>query len=161
MENNLLNLENIVEEIKEKESEKVRLEELFNAKVEELNNALKDKTNKIENEINYLKQMARVQFESQPYKETKTQKKISLLSGDVVLKKATKKIEGDKNILLDWGKTNASEYIEQKIVESFRWADFKKNLQITDDGQVVNTETGELVTEGITVVDVPEEVIIK
>lgn len=63
--------------------------------------------------------------------------------------------------MLEWGKNNASEYIEQKVIETFKWAEFKKNLEITEDGQIINTETGELVTEGITVVDVPEEVIIK
>ena len=161
MENNLLNLDNLVEEIKEKQEEKARLEELYKAKLEQLEANYNMQIEKIDNAINYFKEQIRVQFETQPYKETKSQRKLKVLSGDIVIKKPGKKLEADKNALLEWGKNNASEYIEQKVIETFKWAEFKENLEITEDGQIVNTETGELVTEGVTVIDVPEEVIIK
>ena len=71
MENNLLNLDNLVEEIKEKQEEKARLEELYKAKLEQLEANYNMQIEKIDNAINYFKEQIRVQFETQPYKETK------------------------------------------------------------------------------------------
>ena len=157
----MLELENIVEEIITKRAEKAQFQQLFADKVAQLRMALDNKTEQLDKDIYYLTQTARVEFEQLPSKATKTQRKLSLLSGDFIVKLPTRKLEADKTVLLQWGRTNASEYVDQKIVESFKWADFKKHLQITEDGQVVNTETGEVVSEGVSVIDVAEEVIIK
>lgn len=156
-----LELENIVEEIKAKQQDKQNLIDLYNAKVAELKASLDSKTEQIDRDIHFLTQTARAEFEALPSKETKTQRKIVLLSGEFVVKKPTKKIEADKAILLKWGKENAPDYIDTNVVESFKWADFKKTLQITEDGQIINTETGEVIKDGVEVVDVPEEVIVK
>ena len=157
----MLELENIVEQIKEKQVERKQLEDLFNDKVAQLRLAFANKTAQIDNSIQFLTQSGRAIFESLPSKETKTQRKIALLSGDFVVKKPTKKLEADKEILLEYGKKSAPNYIEQKIIESFKWADFKKNLLITDDNKVINTATGEVIESGVSVIEVPEEVVIK
>lgn len=97
-----------------------------------------------------------------PHKETKTQAKVSLPSGDVVIKKPTSKIEADKDILLEWAKCEGrSELISKKEVESFKWAEFKGQLEVTGSG-IIDTHTGEVVEiDGLKVVDVAEEVQVK
>lgn len=161
MENNLLNLDNLVEEIKEKQEDKARLEELYKAKQEQLKANFTMQIEKIDNAINYFKEQIRVQFETQPYKETKSQRKLKVLSGEIVIKKPYKDIDPNRDALLEWAKENASEYISQKVTETLKWAELKKDLVITEDDQIINKETGELMTEGVAVVEKPEEIVIK
>ena len=84
--------------------------------------------------------------------DTKTQKKVTLLNGDVVIKKATQTIDYDKSKLLAWAEEKGMDgLIATKETKDFKWADFKKQLAVTDGG-IVDIETGELVNiEGLTV----------
>lgn len=61
---------------------------------------------------------------------------------------------------LDWAKKNAPEYIKTKTTESLAWAELKKELILTDDGQIVLESTGEVV-QGIELVNKPEKMKIK
>jgi hypothetical protein len=165
MENNLLTLDNLVEEIKEKQEEKARLEELYKAKLEQLKANYDMQIEKIDNAINYFKEQIRVQFETQPYKETISKKKLSLLSGTIEIKKSYKKFNKlDENILFDWCKENAPEYIDEEVIEKLRWGKLKNDLLITKDYHVVNKETGEIVDlneMGLELIEVPEKVVVK
>ena len=221
----MLELENIVEQIKEKQAEKAQLHQLFNDKVAQLKMSLESKTEQLDKDLHYLTQTARAEFERLPAKVTKTQRKISLLSGDFIVKNATQKLEADKSLLLKLAENEERERIEKynsaveeltnlmakcveielriseegiddslikeqeitfanrdlaydkvakfeepsfyaafiksKTTQDFDWATFKKCL-IISEGSVINAETGEkLEIDGLQVIDVPEEVVIK
>ena len=97
-----------------------------------------------------------------PQDETKTQKKVKLLSGDVVIKKSKLDIEKDSDELLKWAQeNNREELISHKEVLSFKWADFKKNLLTTPTG-IVDVATGEVLDIlGLEVVKTEEKMEIK
>ena len=96
-----------------------------------------------------------------PQKEAKTQSKVELLSGSVVIKKpkqAPKAIEIDK--LIEWAKENAyNNYYKEEVVEKLQWNELKKDIQVID-GKPIFVNTGEIL-EGVTIEDKPEEVVIK
>lgn len=152
----LLELENIVDDIKGKQQEKENLMNLFNEKVSQLKGALDARVDHIDKDIYYLTQAARAEAEQLDMKETKTQKKVSLLSGDFIIKKPTYKLNPDKEALLE---KVPQEYIEVKETKSLKWADYKKNLKVMD-GIVVDTVTGEIVQD-VLVEEVPEQIVIK
>lgn len=153
----MLELENIIEQIKEVREEKAQLERLFADKVAQYKAALDSRTDKLDKDIYYLTQTARAEFEQLPFKTTKTQREISLLSGDLIIKNATQKLEADKDVLL---KSGPAYLVKTTEVKSFDWSAYKKGLAVID-GQVINTVTGEVVSKGVTIIDVAEEVIVK
>ena len=84
----------------------------------------------------------------------------------MVLKKATKKLDYDKKKLLEWATSNGrTDLINSKTVDEFKWSEFKSSLAIQEglgiDG-IVDITTGEMLEiDGLSVVNVPEEVVIK
>lgn len=88
-----------------------------------------------------------------PAKETKTQIKYSLASGDLVLTKAKSDFKAqDDDALLGWCQVNAPELV--KVTMKPSWSDVKKRLTVTDSG-VVDSETG-MIVDGVQYVDVPQ-----
>ena len=81
-------------------------------------------------------------FMTVPHKETKTQAKYSLPSGDLVVKRPKNVIEiADENKLLEWVKSNGlTECL--KVIESVRWAEVKKRLTEDSNGVICDSETG-------------------
>ena len=86
-------------------------------------------------------------FRTVERKETKTQESYQLLSGKLVFKKPTQKMEQNEDALLEWCKTYAPEYVITK--ESVAWGQIKKCMQIAGDA-VVYSATGEIVS-GVTI----------
>ena len=83
-------------------------------------------------------------FDNVPHKETKTTSKYQLLSGSLVYKKPTWKIEkSDDDALVAWLKSSGNaDYV--KTVETPVWGELKKKLAIAG-AAVVDAETGEVV----------------
>lgn len=78
--------------------------------------------------------------------ETKTQISYPLLTGKVVIKKATTKItNADESALTEWCKVNLPDAV--KTTYKPDWATLKKDIQMVD-GVAVHTPTG-MVVEGI------------
>ena len=97
--------------------------------------------------INYLMEHLRRYTAQVPMKETKTQSKYSLPSGDLVLRKPALKYEHDDQQLLKWLQQNdMGEYTQVKITPA--WGELKKHLSVVGDS-VILTDTGEIV-EGVT-----------
>ena len=92
----------------------------------------------------------------------KTQKKVKLLSGDVIVKKSKLDFEKDNEALLKWAQeNNRDELINRKEVLSFKWADFKKELLTTPSG-IVEVATGEVLDiPGLEVIKTEEKMEIK
>lgn len=144
-----------ITQIKEVEEECNRLVALANNKIDELNATIENLKVKCENDTKFLRSCLAMYFETVPSKETKTQKSYKLLSGTLVFKKPSVKINHDDEKLLDF--LDGTEYVETK--KSLKWGEYKKLLTISD-GKVIDSETGEIV-EGCSVEDVPASFNIK
>lgn len=93
--------------------------------------------------IGYLKEMLRRYTCQVPMKETKTQLKYSLPSGDLVLKKPAVIYKRDDDQLMQWLRESGNtDLIVSK--QSPAWGELKKLITVVDD-QVVLAETGEVV----------------
>lgn len=93
-----------------------------------------------------------------PLKETKTKRKYSLPSGDLVIKREHTRIEHDDSALLDWlhGMPEGRLYIKNK--ESVDWKALKPYL-VEKDGAYYFMETGEAVPS-VRNVFVPSEFVV-
>lgn len=154
-------MDNLVENYKSITEEIESVMKIRNAKIEQIEGAYQEKKDKLENAQKRIVAELRVLAEQVPQKETKRQCKVELLSGSVVIKKPTQTLVADKEKLIEWAKKSAMlEYIDEKVVESFKWKELKSDLDIVD-GQIVNRLTGEVMAEGVSIEDKPEEVVIK
>lgn len=218
-------MDNIVEDIHDIDQQKAELQAVLNAKVQALKESFNSRIESLNSKREYLTAILKPLFEQVPQKIAQTQRKVILLSGEVVVKNAGKNIDYDKDKLLELAEKEEKErlekysaameeltnvlakceeidsrianegideslieaqgeayadreaayekvaslsepgfyegFIKSKTTKEFDWAGFKKLLQISDDS-IINTETGEIVKiEGLQVVDVPEEVIVK
>lgn len=155
-------MDQLVENIKELEIAIAELNELFKARAELLKEQFEEKKMGLEQKKEKHKQYLRELFEQVPQSETKTQRKVKLLNGDVVVKKANLDFEKDTDKLLVWAQMNGrNDLINKKEVLSFKWADFKKDLVPTENG-IVYVETGELLDiEGLSTITKTEEMEIK
>lgn len=152
-----------VEEVHQVEQEQTELQALLDARIQQLKDSFQGKVDILSNRKEYLITEIRALFDHVPSKETKTQAKVTLLSGDVVVKKPGVKLDYDKKVLLDNAEAyGLEEYITTKEVKDFDWAGLKSKLAIQEDGSIVNTYTGEVLEiEGLSVLPVAEQVVIK
>lgn len=155
-------MDNVVESIKGIDYELLELEALLKAQIEQLKARFEEKQYLLKEKREKLQIQLRVIFEQVPQNETKTQRKVKLLNGDVVVRKPKLDFEKDIDKLLEWAKaSNRDELISGKEVLSFKWADFKKRLVPTDCG-IVDVETGEtLEIDGLHAITKAEELEIK
>ena len=155
-------MDNVVENIKGIDYELLELEALLKAQIEQLKERFEEKQYLLKEKREKLQTQLRVLFEQVPQNETKTQRKVKLLNGDVVVKKARLDFEKDGDKLLEWAReNNRDELINRKEVLTFKWADFKKRLVPTECG-IVDVETGEtLEIDGLHAITKAEELEIK
>lgn len=154
-------MDNLVEDFKSITEQIESFMQIRDRKIQNVNEQYEEKVGPLNKELEYIKAQLRVLADQVPQKEAKTQSKVELLSGSVVIKKPTQTLVADKDKLIEWAKENAmNDYIDEKVVQSFKWKELKADLDIVD-GQVVNKITGEIMAEGVTIEDKPEEVVIK
>ena len=132
-----------IKKIREEIAEADRLKAIIIAERESLAEKEKAIDEKLDNETKYLKGLLFRYFESVKHKETKTQETYKLLDGSLVFKKPSVKIvkpESDDQLVsyLEQGQPDLIDTIKKP-----RWGEFKKNLTLTDDGEVVDMATGE------------------
>ena len=138
-----------IAQIRESENERDRLITLAEEQIKDLTDRINDLKAKCENETKFLRSCLAEYFETVPSKETKTQKSYKLLSGTLVFKKPSVKINHNDEELIK--NLDGTEFVE--IKKSLKWGDYKKNLVIQDDC-VIDSTTGEVV-EGCSIEDVP------
>lgn len=154
-------MDNLVEDFKSITEQIESFMQIRDRKIKAVNEQCEEKVAPLNKELEYIKAQLRVLADQVPQKEAKTKSKVELLSGSVVIKKPTQTLVADKDKLIEWAKENAmNDYIDEKVVQSFKWKELKADLDIVD-GQVVNKITGEIMAEGVTIEDKPEEVVIK
>lgn len=128
-----------IKKIKSLESEKEKWTEFYK-------NQDKKVSDKIQGQIDYYKTALIKYFESEDTvkRETKTMYKISLPDGDLVFTKPKRELAYDDKNLIEYLKSNhMTEYVKSK--ETVSWKELKKILTVDDLGNVINSETGELI----------------
>lgn len=142
--------------IKDEESERDRLIKIAEEQIADLNQQISQLQEKCENKTKFLKGHLQAYFSTVPHKETKTQETYKLLSGSLVFKKPSFKINHNDDQLITL--LDGSEFVETK--KSLRWGEYKKMLEITDEHNVIDKITGEII-EACSVEDVPASFDIK
>lgn len=155
-------MDNLVEEHKTLTEELESFMSMAKAKKEQIDATVEIKKEKTINMQKHIEAQLRVLAEQVPQKDSKTQSKVQLLSGNVIIKKPTQTLVADKDKLIEWATEQSRlEYIDEKTVRSFKWKELKGDLDIVD-GKVINLVTGELFEiDGITIEEKGEEVVIK
>lgn len=155
-------MDQLVEKIKELDVAIVELDELFKMRSKFLKERYEEKKYELEQKKDKQQGYLRELFEQVPQSETKTQRKVKLLCGDVVVKKSKLDFEKDNDKLLEWAKVNQrDDLISRKETLSFKWADFKKDLLTTPNG-IVEVATGELLDiPGLEVIKTEEKLEVK
>lgn len=151
----------LVEQLKENEQEIQKYKDLAKERVDMIIDLLQVKVNKLYSNNEGIKFELLQIANMSDLKETKTQRKLELLAGDVIIKKATKKFKNDNKLLLEALKESRPDLVKEKVMESLDWANYKKELKILDN-QIVNVVTGEVVeVAGLEVENVAERVEVK
>lgn len=149
----------VIRKIKSEEEELNRLVNCAEAIINEYKQKIEDYKTKFKNKTSHFYFLLQEYFKTVKPKETTTQKKYTLPSGDLVLKKSSIKFIRDDDKFKEWLKENNYErYI--KTIERAEWGDFKKALKVTyKDGNII-TENGEVV-DGVVGEETEEEFVIK
>ena len=126
---------------------KKRMGEIATQEINDITEKLNARLTAYNLRISKYEDLLRVYFEGLPeedVKETKTQRKYTLLNGSLILKKPKLTWEHDDAKLLDYLKASGQkEYI--KTEEKPKWGEFKKTLGVMENGDVINSETGEVI----------------
>lgn len=152
-----------VAEVHQVEQEQAELQALLDARIQQLKDSFQGKVDILSNRKEYLITEIRALFDQVPHKETETLAKVTLLSGDVVVKKPKLDFDYDKKLLLEHAEKNGmKEYVKTNVTHDFNWAGLKKVLEIQEDGSIVNVKTGGVLEiQGLKVLPVAEQVVIK
>lgn len=164
-------MDNMVEKIKEQQEQINQINQLAQLKIMQIEEIAAQKAKGYEDEIERMKLSLMALYEKVPKAETKTQCKVTLLSGDVVVKKPVVKFDYDKQLLLDQAlELGLCEFVKTKTVVDFDWASYKETLQITEqeeEGEIVykilDITTGEIIdnAKGLSIKIEPERVVIQ
>ena len=154
--------DDLITEIKALQEEKQRYEVIASQQIQVITDKLQAKHKYIESSIQFNKDQLRAFFLTVERKSTKTQESYSLLSGKLVMKKATTKITHDDAKLLKWAEENGQNYIISTQTSRLNWTGLKSDLSISN-GMIVNKSTSEVLEgiEGLSLEEVKEQFEIK
>ena len=134
-----------IRKIREAEREQNRLLALIDEERADLDIREKQIADQYENRTSHLKELLQsyVQrvYENGDASETKTQISYPLLSGKLVLKKPTTKLQQDDKALTEW----CREHLPERVKTTYKadWAEIKKNVKVVD-GIAIYEPTGEV-----------------
>lgn len=149
-----------IRKLAEEDKERNRLITLAQEQIEDLEARIEEINHYYDNRSKFLKGHLQAYFTTVPHKQTKTQETYKLLSGSLVMKKQTSRINHNDEKLLSYLEENDGE-IYIKLKKSVDWAEFKKNLVI-QDGKVIDKELGTVMDNDVcSVEDVPASFDIK
>lgn len=137
-----------VQKIAEERRELARITKLADDQIARIMEKVEAAERRCENGTSFLTAKLAEYFETVPHKTTKTQHTYRLLSGTLKKKIGGTQLKPDNEKLLEFLKASGNtDMIRTK--EEPAWGDYKKRLEITG-GQVIDTETGEIV-EGVNI----------
>jgi len=144
--------------IQEEEGERDRLIAIAENQIEQLKEQIEDISKKCDNTTAFMRSKLAEYFATVPHKNTKTQEKYKLLSGELVFTKPSVKIVHDEDKLLEYLEESGGEDFI-KTTKKVNWAEYKKILAL-DGNNVIDTDTGEVVN-ACTVEEVPAKFNVK
>lgn len=104
-----------VEYVNELNMEKAQADALYKSKLEALKEQYDKRVEGIQGNIDYAMQEIKVLFDQVPHKSTATQEKVSVLAGDVILKKAYYDLDYDKKALLEQAQQQVQLYESSRL----------------------------------------------
>lgn len=123
-------VDNAIEEVKDIEADIKRLTDLMKQRVEKLQYELDTKLGKLQRRREFhLNNIRTFALQSSSLKETKTQKKVSMISGDIIIKKSAEKLV-KADIVPSVIETLLAPYKKEEQTIKLNWAEMKKNLEI-------------------------------
>ncbi|MDF2530866.1 MAG: hypothetical protein K0Q65_447 [Clostridia bacterium] len=108
-------MDNMLEDINEIDKKKAELQALLETKVQALKDSFNQRVSTLDSKRGYLMAELIPLFEQVPQRVTNTMRKVSLLSGEVVIKNASKKIDYDKDKLLEYARLEAQKNTKKYI----------------------------------------------
>lgn len=148
-----------LEKIKAEKDELERLTALAEQKIAELKEKIENAKRRYDQNTAFLTHMLAEYFETVPHKKTKTgTESYQLLSGKLVKKPASFKMQPDDEKLVEWLRSAGREDLI-KVETKAAWGDLKKQITIVGEIAMIE-ETGEIV-EGVDVVEAPAEFSVK
>lgn len=146
-----------IKKIKEAEREQNRLLALVDAERAELDVREKQITERCESRTAHLRELLgsyiRQVYENGDAVETKTQITYPLLSGKLVLKKTSSKLQHEDKALTEWCLKHLPEYV--KTTHKTDWAAIKNNIKVVY-GVAIYEPTGEMIDGVESVATEPE-----
>lgn len=145
-----------IRKITEEQAEHDRLVGCCQEEIDRYTARQEDYHQRFERRTTNLRAMLLEYFCTVPVKETKTQQKYELPSGNLVMKKASSDFKPDNDKLRDWLEAaKMTEYLKTEV--SPKWTMVKKQLEISAFGEIVFKETGEVLPEGCVTVETKPE----
>lgn len=149
-----------LDKIRDSKAEYSRFKMVVDAKIDQLMAAMEKQEKEMQREIEFFQSKLEEYFntlDEKSVKETKTLRKYKLPSGTLKVKKGKWDFKYSKNDLLEHARAEGKkEYI--KVKEDFDWAKFKKELEITENHNIINKLTGEILDiKGLSVEEKPAE----
>lgn len=149
--------------LKEKEKEKDKIVTTAKEEIkylEEVGAEAESKYDRVRSRIEYLLgQYIENEVDEADKKVTATQIKYKIARGEIVVSKPSKELlkpSKDDEAMLEVMYPNLFE-----TVVNLKWAELKKRLEIANDGEVIDKETGKKVTSFVPVKEVPSSIKIK
>ena len=131
-----------LEKIRQEREERDRLINLAKEKIDHYEQEISAIANRCETRTSYLQSQLAAYFETVKHRKTKTQEKYSLLNGSLVKKYGGYKYDYDDDTFVDYLKNNYPQLVT--VIERPQWGEFKKITELTAEGDIINTETGEV-----------------
>lgn len=141
-----------IRKIAEEEAERDRLTACCQVTIDHYTKQQEFYAKRCDDRTTNLRAMLLIYFGTVPVKETKTQQKYELPSGNLVMKKASTDFKADTDKLREWlESSNMTDYLKTEV--SPKWALVKKQLSATDNGDIVFAETGEIIPAGCVTIE--------
>ena len=150
--NNDVDAEKILISLKEQTNDIDRQIEICKQMIDTYQDHIDVYEQKKKEKLDFYRALLNEYFDRVETNKAKTQESYSLPSGKLIRKLPSIKLVHDGEKLKQWLKENSiNEFVE--VTEKVKWGEFKKELKVTDNGQVV-TADGEIV-DGVEVETVP------
>ncbi len=131
-----------LEKIRQEREERDRLINLAKDKIDYYEQEISGIANRCEKNTAYLQSQLAAYFETVKHKKTKTRESYKLLNGILVKKYGGYEYLHNSEALVEYLKNNYPQLVT--VIEKPQWGEFKKITELTAEGDIINTETGEV-----------------
>src|SRR5690625_2334236 len=151
----------MIERVKKNRAELGKLREIKDKRIDEIEHSYNLKKEKLEKANEYLITTLGEFAKSQDdLKETKTQKKYTALSGDIIIKKSKRNFLKPEKKHTDTIESIYPDLVVENTTKKIKWAELKK-LLVEQDGKIYDKEAHADLTGLVGIEEKPEEFDVK